>query len=91
MPATDRPVSPDEVSRFLAELRRLSEAGPHADPAERLAFFERKADLLTRIAKRDGTDEKRAVAEAACRQLAQIRAERSGHIAPREGGASCRE
>ncbi len=83
-------MSPSEVSRFTAELRRLSEAGPQADPVERLALFERKADLLTRIAERDGTEEKRAVAEAAWQQLAEVRAELSGHIAPRDGDASCR-
>ncbi len=78
MPAEPEPVSPREVSEFLAEVARLSRCGLPTDPAERLAFFERKADLLTRIADRDGTDDARAAASGAREQLAQIRAGQAG-------------
>ena len=93
MPAEPEPVSPREVSEFLAEVARLSRCGLSADPAERLAFFERKADLLTRIADRDGGGEAHAVARGAREQLAQIRAGHAGPSAPhrqdRPGGGAC--
>ena len=93
MPADHEPVSPREVSDLLADLRRLSCLGSSADPAERLVFFERKADLLTRIANRDGTDDARAAASGAREQLAQIRAGQAGPSAQhrqdrREGGGA---
>ncbi len=79
MPADAEPVSVAEVTAFLADTLRLTRTGPGIDPAEWLAFIERKADLLTRIAEQDGTDEARAVAQAACVQLAQLRAAQSEH------------
>ena len=84
MPADAEPVSVAEVTAFLADTRRLTRTGPDIDPAEWLAFIERKADLLTRIAAQDGTDESAAVAHAAREQLAQLRAGQSEHPA---GGA----
>jgi len=90
MPADHEPVSPREVSEFLTEVLRLSRSGLPDDPAERLAFFERKADLLTRIAEGDGSDEARAVARAAREQLARVRAgqpPQSAQDRPRAWGA----
>jgi hypothetical protein len=77
MPADREPVSMAEVTAFLADSLRLSRTGADIDPAELLAYVERKASLLTRIADQDGTDESRAVAQAAREQLAQLRAEQS--------------
>jgi len=86
MPADEEPVSMAEVSAFLAETLRLSRSRADIDPAELLAHIERKADLLTRIADRDGTDEARAVANAAREQLARLRAAQTPP-APPDGGA----
>jgi hypothetical protein len=46
---TDQParVSPGEISAFLDHLRAIS---PDTPLAERIRFFERKADLLSRVA-----------------------------------------
>lgn len=44
------PVSPREISAFLALVRERSACRVPPTPAEDVAFFERKADLLTRIA-----------------------------------------
>lgn len=38
-----------EVTELLAWCRRLSVAGPDADPTERAAYLAAKTDLLTRI------------------------------------------
>jgi hypothetical protein len=84
MPADAEPVSVAEVTAFLADTLRLTRTGPGIDPAEWLAFIERKADLLTRIAAQNGTDESRAVAQAAREQLAQLHAAQS---TPPGGGA----
>jgi hypothetical protein len=84
MPADAEPVSMAEVTAFLADTLRLTRTGPDIDPAEWLAFIERKADLLTRIADQDGTDEARAVAQGASEQLAQLRTTQSE---PPAGGA----
>jgi hypothetical protein len=81
MPAEHEQVSPREVSEFLAEVARLSRSGLPADPAERLAFFEHKADLLTRIAACQGTDDAHAVARGAREQLARMRAGQAGQFA----------
>jgi hypothetical protein len=84
MPTDAEPVSMAEVTAFLADILRLTRTGPDIDPAEWLAFIERKADLLTRIAAQDGTGESRAVAQAAREQLAALRAAQSP---PAAGGA----
>jgi hypothetical protein len=84
MPADAEPVSVAEVTAFLADTLRLTRTGPGIDPAEWLAFIERKADLLTRIAAQNGTDEAHAVAQDAREQLAQLRTTQSEH---RGGGA----
>ena len=57
MPADEEPVSMAEVSAFLAETLPASRSRADIEPAELLVYIERKADLLTRIADRDGTDE----------------------------------
>jgi hypothetical protein len=52
------PPSPAEIADLLAWARRLTEAGPAADPTDRAAYLAAKADLLTRIpAQHDHTDE----------------------------------
>lgn len=43
------PPTVSEVAGLLRELRRLTEAGVSADPAEREAFLAAKRDLLARI------------------------------------------
>jgi hypothetical protein len=48
-PTPRRAVSTREVAQLLAWLRRLSAAGPAADPAEVAAYQATKADLLARI------------------------------------------
>lgn len=47
--APAHPPSPAEIAELLAWARRLTEAGPRAAPAERLAYLAAKTDLLTRI------------------------------------------
>ena len=75
---TDQPsrVTPGEISDLLDQFRHLAQAHGQATPADRLAYFERKADLLARIAAHLGTDEAREVAAAA---RAQVTALRAGH------------
>lgn len=62
-------VDPGELDGLLRELRRLVELGTAATYAEWLAYHERKADLLTRIAAERGgladTDEAADVAAEA--------------------------
>ncbi|MGO9079857.1 MAG: hypothetical protein ACLQDY_12555 [Streptosporangiaceae bacterium] len=67
-----RRVSPGEISDLLGQLD--SHMSPAAAAAARLAFFDRKADLLTRIANDLDTDEARAVAANACARAAELRA-----------------
>ena len=43
------PVRAREIAELLAWTRRLSAAGPAADPAERAAYLAAKTDLLARI------------------------------------------
>jgi hypothetical protein len=43
------PPSPAEIADLLAWARRLTEAGPAADPTDRAAYLAAKTDLLTRI------------------------------------------
>jgi hypothetical protein len=58
---TDQParVSPREISAFLDHLRAIT---PDTPLAERIRFFERKADLLSRVAADLDTAEARQVA-----------------------------
>jgi len=44
------PASIAQITELLAWARRLTDAGRHADPAERAAYLAAKADLLARIA-----------------------------------------
>ena len=46
---TPEPVTVAEITDLLAWARRLTEAGAHTDPAERAAYQQAKAQLLTRI------------------------------------------
>ena len=79
---TDQParVSPDDISTLLAQPRRTQPATP--TPAERLAYHERKAELLSRIAAVLGTTDAYDVAADAwlqCQRLArQINAAERG-------------
>jgi len=70
-----RRVSPGEISDLLDQLRHLdNHATPAAAAAARLAFFDRKADLLTRIAADLDTQEAREVAANARARAAELRA-----------------
>jgi hypothetical protein len=70
-----RRVSPGEISALLDQLRQLAtHSSPAVSAAARLAFFERKADLLTRIAADLGTAEAREVAANARTYAAELRA-----------------
>lgn len=68
-PAQPSPVQPREISALLDQLHRLAPG----DVAGRLAFHERKADLLTRIAAEMGTDQARQAAADAHAQAAELR------------------
>lgn len=47
------PVSAWEIAELLAWARRLSDAGPHADPGDRAAYLTAKNLLLARITHTD--------------------------------------
>jgi hypothetical protein len=47
--ASLRPPSPREIAELLAWARRLTQAGPGVDPAERAAYLAAKTDVLARI------------------------------------------
>ncbi len=67
-------VAPGEIADLLDQLNRLDTCtSPAAATAARLAFFDRKADLLTRIADEVGTEEARQVAAEARAQAAELR------------------
>ena len=68
---TDQParVSPGEISGLLDQLRGLP---PDAPLAERLAWHERKADVLSRIADQTGDPEARQVAADARAYMATL-------------------
>ncbi len=68
---TDQParVSPGEISAFLDQLRAI---GPDTPLADRIEFFERKADLLSRVADDVGTAEAHEVAADAWSYAAQL-------------------
>ncbi len=63
-------VQPGEISALLDQLRQLR---PDTDPTVRLAYFDRKANLLTRIAADLDTDDARQVAADARAQAAELR------------------
>jgi hypothetical protein len=69
---TDQPsrVTPGEISALLDQARQLT---PDTDPGERLAYFDRKADLLTRVAADLGTLDSHEVAAAARAYAAALR------------------
>jgi hypothetical protein len=70
-----RRVTPGEISDLLDQLRQLATySSPAAAAGARLAFFERKADLLTRIAVDLGTAEAHEVAADARARAAGLRA-----------------
>ena len=68
---TDQParVSPGEISGLLDQLRRLP---PDAPLADRLAWHQRKAGLLTRIADHSGDPAAYEVAADAWGQVARL-------------------
>lgn len=47
--STSHRVGTGEIAELLAWCRRLSMAGPAADPTERAAYLAAKTELLTRI------------------------------------------
>jgi hypothetical protein len=49
MTDASRRVTTGEIADLLTWARRLTEAGRHADPAERAAFLATKLELLDRI------------------------------------------
>jgi hypothetical protein len=65
-------VTPAEIGELLATARVLASDAPLA---ERAAFFEWKADLLSRIAAAFDTPEARAAAAEALDQVAALAAE----------------
>ncbi len=69
---TDQPsrVTPGEISALLDQARQLT---ADSDPHERLAYFERKADLLSRVAADLGTVDAAEVAADACAYAAALR------------------
>jgi hypothetical protein len=68
---TDQPsrVTPAEISELLRIARLLP---PNAPLAEQIAYFERKADLMSRIAADTGTADARAAAAEAWDQVAAL-------------------
>jgi hypothetical protein len=71
---TDQPsrVTPAEISELLSAARKLPLNAPLG---EQIAYFERKADLLTRIAAADDTADARAAAAEAWDQVAALAAQ----------------
>jgi hypothetical protein len=63
-------VTPGEISALLDQVRQLT---PDCDPGERLAYFDRKADLLTRVAEDLGTIDAHEVAAGARAYAAALR------------------
>lgn len=62
-------VTPGEISAFLDQLRVI---GPDTPLAERIEFFERKADLLSRVAAHLDTPEAYEVAADAWSDRARV-------------------
>jgi hypothetical protein len=73
----DTRVPPREIAALLRELRGLLELGDAATYEEWLAYHERKADVLQRIAANPGelvdATEAAEVAENAARQVEEMR------------------
>jgi hypothetical protein len=70
-------VLPQEIAELLLERRRLAMLGKTITPVERLAYYERKANLLQRIADHPNSSvdpaKARKVAEKASRQLESMK------------------
>ena len=70
---SDNHVHPREIAALLREMRRLLELGAEATYEEWLAYHERKADLLQRLAADPGelvdVDEAQEVADKAVQQV----------------------
>ena len=79
---TDQParVSPGEISAFLDQLRAIT---PDAPLEERIRFFERKADLLSRVAADLDTAEAHQVAADAWHYAAMLARQRDQQEVPR--------
>ena len=71
MTGQPRRVTPAEISDLLTTARTLPLDAP---PAQRLAYFEDKAELLTRVAARLDTPEAHEVAAEAWDQVAAVTA-----------------
>jgi hypothetical protein len=80
MTGQPRRVTPAEISDLLATARNLPFDAP---PAQRLAYFEDKAEQLTRVAARLDTTEAHEVAAEAWDQVATLAAELRGTGAQR--------
>lgn len=48
-PTLHQRVTPRQIADLLAQARHLSQAGPGADPATRIAYLRAKADLLAAL------------------------------------------
>jgi hypothetical protein len=79
---TDQParVSLGEISAFLDHLRAIT---PDTPLEERIRFFERKADLLSRVAADLDTAEAHQVASDAWRHAAMLARQRDQQEVPR--------
>jgi hypothetical protein len=79
---TDQParVTPAEISALLDHLRAISADTPLA---ERIRFFERKADLLSRVAADLDTPEAHRVAADAWHYAAMLARQRDRRKVPR--------
>ena len=73
MTAQPARVTPGEISALIEQARSLGPLG-QASQADQLAYFEHKADLLTRAAEDLGTAEAREVAANARAYAAALRA-----------------
>lgn len=71
-------VTAREVSEFVSESLALSRRGLSTSRETRLAYQQRKAELLSRIAARLDTAQAHATAADAWRRLAELRAQASG-------------
>ncbi len=75
---TDQParVTPGEISTLLDQLRAI---GPDTPLTERIDYFTRKADLLSRAADDLGTPEAHQIAAEAWQQVADLIHNRDRH------------
>jgi hypothetical protein len=72
MPHQPRRVTPAEIADLLAEARNLK---PDSSSSERIAYFERKASLLSAIAQDLDTAEAHTVAADAWAYLSRLSSE----------------